>query len=507
MVSCSKNSFTSFDVVKSYTVTDSLLDAKFINPFKSAQIIELTLFPKGNDKNQIFFLFPKGDGKYSLLGSSRDFANPTDIEVKFTTNPLVANVDFNEQSLFAAIITDIGKELIRPADHIYSFISFENNVFVLEGNMYGDRLEAKIIDPNTDLAQHIFGGGFAKDYEDQEKLYMKKEFMAFNIADTVAQLVVDPYASAVWIFYSAAKNFAELTLRQRGLKDHGYHPTISRAVSYRNSTLGDSLIFTNPVNMAGNNFIGLAWNADRTAYQAILGPVGKEALVPLRKDIKPFYTFTEMMTFVHAEHQDKEFYYGGKALQEEMVLYDILHRFKFKSSIKINFDSLRNIPSYSAGWTPIMKTNALKIADKISATSSNHKPLDLYLECHISSTLNAATARYHTGMLASFKVEFSVNNVIDSTITRSNILAASGNFPYAFYGFENAFCEKFYSKPSFGVPYGSSVLVDKELYDFVKTFEGSLVNLKYLDPVSPGGPVRVQMTGRKNNDIFIGNLQ
>src|SRR5690606_22614945 len=122
---CQKNEFENYEIEKSHVVTDSTLKAKYIDPFQKGQVIELIVKPKQHEASQTYYLTYK-DGQYAMLGKSRQYANPAELEIKFGTNKVSATIDFTEASLFPAFISDMGEELTRGADHSYAFVGIEN---------------------------------------------------------------------------------------------------------------------------------------------------------------------------------------------------------------------------------------------------------------------------------------------------------------------------------------------------------------------------------------------
>lgn len=496
--SCKKDSFNTFEVEKANPVTDSLLQAKYLTPFQQAGVMEVTLIPKGNEVKQVFYLF-KGTGtKLNMVGKSRKFATPAEVDVKYATTPVTATIDFTESSLFSSIITDLGSELTRGADFSYAFTQVRGNGFELEGIQYGDKLSVRILDPASKEAKYIADGGIQKDYEAQDRFYYANPFISFDVEGKPVQMVVDPNFSGTWLFYSNAK-------KQEDWQDNttSYLPTVSHGLSYLTSGLGDTLRFNKEVPIKSVILKGLVWNAERTKYRALIQENNQEKLVDLKEQTVPFYSFTEERTFELGETLEREYYFSNATIEEKMI-YDIVNRVKLPTKFKIDFDKLSSDANYSAGWSPELKAQFLAIRNKAKELNPDKNITSFEFDFAKSRDFFVAyELDIHIGLLAKYKVMMDKNGVKDSIEYTNNILAFKVDLitftDHKFYGFDDPI-----SVPM-KVPENTSAAykIWPQLYEVLKNFDDAVTHINYLPALQANQPMRIQMKSMKTNRQFV----
>lgn len=495
---CKKDSFATFEIEKANPVTDSLLQSKYLTPFQQAEVMELTLMPKGNEIKQVFYLF-KGTGtKLNMVGKSRQYATPAEVDVKYATNTVTATVDFTESSLFSSIITDLGEELTRGADHSYAFTQVHENRFEMEGIQYGDKLSIRILNPASEEAKYIAGGGIQKDYTAQDQIYYSTPFISFDVDGKPVQMVVDPNYSGVWLFYSNAKNQDDWIENTTS-----YLPTASHGLSYITSSLGDTLRFNKDVPIKNVILKGLVWNAERTKYRALVQENNQEKLVDLKQQTTPFYSFTEERTFELGETLERNYYFS-KATIEEKMIYDIVNRIKLPTKFKIDFDKLSSDANYSSGWSAELKSQFLAIRNKAKELNPDKNitsfEFDFAKSRDFFSTLELDI---HIGLLAKYKIMMEKNGVKDSIQYTNNILAFKVDLVtfvnHEFYGFDDPV-----SVPM-KVPENTSraYKIWPQLYEVLKNFDNAVTHINYLPALQANQPMRIQMKSMKTNKQFV----
>ena len=499
LTGCNKNEFENFEIEKSHTVTDSLLQAKYIDPLLKAEVIELTLRPIHNEAVSKFYLINKG-GKFSMLGKSRQFANPAALNVSFGTSPVTATVDFTEASLFGAVISDLGQELTRGADHSYAFVTASEGSFELEGIQYGDRLTARILDPKSPSAQHILNNGIVKDYDDQEKVYHETPFIAFDYKGKPVQMVVDPFNSSVWVFYSNSTDFMDYIV---GVD--GYEPPVHAGITYSTSDLGDTLQFNNNVNLTPELVLkGLVWNSDRTAYTAWLQQGTSSQSMATKSGKLPFYSFTEMATFLNSQYLTRQ-YYLESAGNKQKIIYEILQKLSIVKDFKVDLNKVNTDPNYTKDWSPAMKTNLLKLVAKINSVSAPMKVTSFEVNTPSSFyDLGIFKLDYHIGIAPTFNFKLSDGSGTDSITYANNLVGVA--YPhgsktyYEYFGFDNP---KTFKMVEPTAP-ENLVKVWPEFYEFIKPFDEAVVHIDYLPKSADDVLPRIKMHSQKTGDVFFG---
>jgi len=497
---CKKDGFKTFEVEKSYTITDTLLKNKYITPIQRAKIVRMILKPKDNSAPTTFYIIQQTEGKYAMLGKSRAFADPAVIDLKFGTNATTAIIDFTETSLLGSIISDMGQELTRGADYVYSFVRVIPGGFELEGNQYGDHLTLMPLDPQSAEGQHILTGGILKDFMDIDRLFDAAPFQSTIIDGKPLQLVVDANTSSTWIFYSGENDKESISVDL----DNGYKPTVSRGISYASSANGDSLLFFDEVAVGTQLLQGLVWNQDRTGYKVLVGPKGKTTSINLNQSKIPVISYTEMTSFLTSEHQESSYY--EQATTEEKNIISINRRLTIPVSFKFDFDSLATYTDYGKGWTVAMKNRAKLLAEKIKTLGTN--VTQVRFESQAKAGFRELFTDYyiddHVGMSHQITIRFNNNGQKDSVSYRQNVLALDNGLsfssPVTYYGFQNPkfMLMKIPTKPA------NLVKVWPEFYDFFQAYENATLQSSYLVPAKENGPIRVNMTSKKTGDTFIG---
>lgn len=501
-LSCKKENFKTFEIEKSYTITDTLLKNKYIVPIQKAKVVKIKYEGKNNTVPVVYYLIQQSDGKYAMMGKSKNFANPAPINLQFGTNATAAIIDFSEASLLASIISDMGLELTREADHVYSFVKIIPEGFELEGNQYGDRLTLSPMDESLAEAKYILSGGVLKDYNAITTLYNKTAYQSVMLSGRPAQLVLDPITSMTWIYYSGEKNMEDITR----LEKDGYRPTVSLAVAYEPSVTGDSILFSKEIAVADQLLRGFIWNSDRSALKLLVVSQGKTVNMNLTSSKIPAISYTELSTFLASKHQSKD-YYNNNATADERDVSDIINYLNIPTNFKFDFDSLAKYPDYGTGWSQSMKDKALLLANKIKTLGSNVKNIKfesqaLYSFREVFTDFNVDG---HVGMSHDITISFSSDAGPDAMTYRQNVLAVENNPsvwlpPIAYYGFQNPsfMILKTPTKPA------NLVKIWSEFSNFFKGYENDPLQSNYLSPVKTNGPVRVNMVSKKTGDAFVG---
>jgi len=502
ILGCKKDTFTTYEIEKSYTVTDSALNKKFIEPIQKSKILELTLKPKNNESVQRFFIMQPKEGEFSMLGKSRKYANPAKVNLGFSTNKFTATIDFTMESLFPSIITDLGEELTRGADYTYAFINETIDGFELEGVQYGDQLLVRIIDPTSAEAKHILNGGILQDYLDQDKIYYSTPFLSFEIDNKPVQLVIDPNNSGVWIYYNNIKTWTNDYAEKWS---DGYLPTSSFGLSYSTSSTGDSLLFDKEIKIENQILQGLNWNKERNKLNVLLGAKGKERTIELKGSKIPIYSFFELSTFQNSNHQTADFYFKS-ANAEQKIIYEIVKRLDIPKSFRFDFQSVINDSFYSEGWSNSLKTKAFALYKKITSLGINTNQLTMDIETGISDyeVMPGLSLPIANGIRNNYKIKYNIGSKVDSFVVSQNILGAkiiitdAVNFDY--YSFDNPMALEIL-KP---LASANTLRVWDEFYDFLKAFESTKVQMIFLPALKDNEQMRVQMKNSKTGEAFVG---
>jgi|GEM_PF-1237053 len=497
---CQKNEFENYEIEKSHVVTDSTLKAKYLDPFQKGQVIELIVKPKQHESFQTYYLTYK-DGQYAMLGKSRQYANPAELEIKFGTNKVSATIDFTEASLFPAFISDMGEELTRGADHSYAFVGFENGKFQLEGIQYGDHLKARIIDMSSAEAQHILNNGILKDYQDQENFYYKQPFMAFTYAGTPVQMVVDPFNSSVWIFHSQYRDIFDYITNSPI-----YQPVGSEGVLYSTSALGDTLIFNREITLVEKLKVkGLIWNKERTQYTAWVSEGNATRNESLQLSKYPFYSYTEIGAFITSEFMTRKFYLE-EADAKMKLIYEVVSKLKIPQNIKIDLARLANDPSYSKDWTPRMKTKLLALVDKINQQNAPMKVSSFDIKAiHSFADLGGGfVLDTHIGIANQYKFELRNGEQVDSISYASNLLALNFLNSTNVIGFINPKSEKI-TMPAANKLSPRLKNIWPDFVDFLAPFDEAVIHMNFLPPAAGEEYPRIKMHSAKTGDILIGS--
>lgn len=502
MSACKKDGFKTFEIEKSYTITDTLLKNKYIVPIQKAKVVKVKYDGKNYTMPVVFYLIQQTDGKYAMMGKTKTLADPAPINLQFGTNATAAIIDFSESSLLASIISDMGLELTRGADHVYSFVKTIPEGFELEGNQYGDLLTLSPMDENLAETKYILSGGILKDYNAITTLYNKNAYQSFMLSGRPVQLVLDPTTSMTWIYYSAEKNMEDITSL---LKD-GYRPTVSLAVPYEPSATGDSILFTKQIAVADQLVQGFIWNQDRSAVKLLVGPQGKIVSIDLSASKLPVISYTELSSFLTSTHQSKD-YYNNTATAAERDVSDIINYLNIPKNFKFDFDSLAKYPDYGTGWSQPMKDKALLLANKIKTLGTNVKNIKFESQALYSFRVLFADFYVdgHVGMSHNITIRFTSDAGNTAVTYRQNVLAIENNPspwlpPIAYYGFQTP---QFMSLNTPTEP-ANLIKIWPEFSNFFKGYENAALQSNYLLPAKANGPLRVNMISKKTGDAFVG---
>lgn len=198
-ISCKKGSLTVYEPEPADPSSVKQLEETFLTPFREGEVWELTLRPKGNDSTLLYHLLRKENG-YVMRGTSFSTAHELAIDLKAAIDGSRATLWFSDDGPFPGVITAMDYERTRGADSYYTFMRWDADTLILEGDAYADQLTMVRIDPKSEKGKAIIENPMGTIRQRLSTELLRTPFFSTPVDDSYALFTADVNTGKLYHF-------------------------------------------------------------------------------------------------------------------------------------------------------------------------------------------------------------------------------------------------------------------------------------------------------------------